>query len=130
LTVITDTTRIVHHLFIPIERRGTRQRAKAIVAMLVARDQENLVARHQTEATLKQSQNSQLGNRYPKTPIKIPLNDENAGHFKGAKSILGNRTRGNENATTSKGLKELDKSRFVTPMGTLLTRRNTIVWKT
>ncbi|KAI1876660.1 hypothetical protein JX265_004186 [Neoarthrinium moseri] len=85
--------------------------------MFVARDQENLVARHQTGAVLKQQQNSQLGSRYPKTPIKIPLNDENAGHMKGgAKSILGNRTRGNENATTSKGLKGVDKSNFVTPM--------------
>lgn len=85
--------------------------------MLATRDQENLVARHQNGAVLKQQQNNQLGNRYPKTPIKIPLNDENAGHFKGAKSILGNRTKGNENATSSKGLKGLDGSNFVTPMG-------------
>lgn len=89
--------------------------------MLAARDQENLVSRHQNGATLKQQQNNHPGSRYPKTPVKIPLNDENAGHMKGgAKSILGNRTRGNENATTSKGLKGLDKSNFVTPMGTLL----------
>jgi hypothetical protein len=85
--------------------------------MLSVRDQENLVSRHQSGAVLKQQQNSQLGSRYPKTPIKIPLNDENAGHMKGgAKSILGNRTRGNENAATSKGLKTQDKSSFVTPM--------------
>lgn len=88
--------------------------------MLAARDQENLVARHHNGTVLKQQQNSQLGSRYPKTPIKVPLNDENAGHLKGAKSILGNRTKGNENATTSKGLKGLDKSSFVTPMRTLL----------
>ncbi|KAH8664316.1 hypothetical protein BX600DRAFT_550378 [Xylariales sp. PMI_506] len=85
--------------------------------MLAVRDQENLVARHQTGAVLKQQQNGQLGSRYPKTPIKIPLNDENAGHLKGgAKSILTNRTRGNENATTSKGTKGMDKANFVTPM--------------
>ncbi|ETS80381.1 hypothetical protein PFICI_07910 [Pestalotiopsis fici W106-1] len=84
--------------------------------MFVARDQENLVARHQTGAALKQQQNNQVGARYPKTPIKIPLNDENGGHLKGAKSILGNRTKGNENAASSKGLKGLDKSNFVTPM--------------
>ncbi|KAK9420252.1 hypothetical protein SUNI508_06521 [Seiridium unicorne] len=84
--------------------------------MLATRDQENLVARHQSGAVLKQQQNNQLGARYPKTPIKIPLNDENAGHMKGAKSILGNRTKGNENAMASKGSKGLDKSNFVTPM--------------
>ncbi|KAF3000363.1 hypothetical protein E8E14_004866 [Neopestalotiopsis sp. 37M] len=81
--------------------------------MFVARDQENLVARHQTGAALKQQQNNGIGARYPKTPIKIPLNDENGGHLKGAKSILGNRTKGNENAASSKGL---EKSNFVTPM--------------
>ncbi|KAI4599931.1 hypothetical protein KJ359_001667 [Pestalotiopsis sp. 9143b] len=84
--------------------------------MLVARDQENLVARHQTGAVAKQQQNNQIGNRYPKTPIKIPLNDENGGHLKGAKSILGDRTRGNENAASSKGFKGRDKSNFVTPL--------------
>ncbi|KAI0123123.1 hypothetical protein BJ170DRAFT_126713 [Xylariales sp. AK1849] len=85
--------------------------------MLAARDQENLVSRHHNGAALKQQQNNQPGSRFPKTPVKIPLNDENAGHMKGgAKSILGNRTRGNENVPTSKGLKGLDKSNFVTPM--------------
>jgi hypothetical protein len=85
--------------------------------MLSIRDQENLVSRHQTGAVLKQQQNNQLGSRYPKTPIKIPLNDENVGHMKGGgKSVLANRTRGNENAPASKGLKGLDKSNFVTPM--------------
>ncbi|KAH8198858.1 hypothetical protein TruAng_006966 [Truncatella angustata] len=84
--------------------------------MLAARDQENLVARHHSGTALKQQQNGQLGTRYPKTPINIPLNDENAGHLKGAKSVLGNRTKGNENAMASKGFKGQDKSNFVTPM--------------
>ncbi|KAK8017665.1 hypothetical protein PG993_013991 [Apiospora rasikravindrae] len=88
--------------------------------MLVARDQENLVAHHHNGAALKQQQaNRPAGSRYPKTPVKIPLNDENASHvLGGAKSVLGNgnRTKGNENVMgTSKGLKGMDKSNFVTP---------------
>ncbi|KAK8004458.1 Eukaryotic translation initiation factor 3 subunit J [Apiospora arundinis] len=88
--------------------------------MLVARDQENLVAHHHNGAALKQQQaNRPAGSRYPKTPVKIPLNDENASHvLGGAKSILGggNRTKGNENVMgTSKGLKGVDRSNFVTP---------------
>ncbi|KAK8067199.1 hypothetical protein PG997_013946 [Apiospora hydei] len=91
--------------------------------MLVARDQENLVAHHHNGAALKQQQaNRPAGSRYPKTPVKIPLNDENASHvLGGAKSVLGNgnRTKGNENVMgTSKGLKGMDKSNFVTPCGT------------
>lgn len=81
--------------------------------MFAARDQENLVARHHNGTVLKQQQNGQLGSRFPKTPIRVPLNDENAGHVKGAKSIT---AKGNENATTSKGLKGLGESSFVTPM--------------
>ncbi|ORY72010.1 uncharacterized protein BCR38DRAFT_405024 [Pseudomassariella vexata] len=86
--------------------------------MLVARDQENLVAHHHNGVALKQQQARTPGARYPKTPAKIPLNDENANHMVGgAKSILGGRTKGNENAMTSKGLKGADKSNFITPMG-------------
>ncbi|RYP61330.1 hypothetical protein DL769_007743 [Monosporascus sp. CRB-8-3] len=91
--------------------------------MLAVRDQENLVHARQNGASLKQQQGRQLqpktpGARYPKTPIKVPLNDENATHVVGgAKSNLAGRTRGNENALTSKASKGLDKSNFVTPMG-------------
>ena len=79
--------------------------------MLAARDLENRVAAHHNGAALKQQQ--QAGRLYPKTPVKIPLNDENATHAAG-KSALGNgnRTRGNENMQlTSK------RSNFVTPVG-------------
>lgn len=83
------------------------------------------MARHHNGAALKQQQNTRQlqpktpGARYPKTPVKIPLNDENAGHIMGgAKSVLGGRSKGNENVmTTSKGVKGFDKSNFVTPMG-------------
>ncbi|KAI0472016.1 hypothetical protein GGR56DRAFT_102533 [Xylariaceae sp. FL0804] len=84
--------------------------------MLAARDQENLAFTRQNGAALKQQQKTP-GARYPKTPLKVPLNDENGARAMGAKSILGGGTRGNENAMTSKGVKGLDKSRFVTPMG-------------
>ncbi|RYP24507.1 hypothetical protein DL765_000527 [Monosporascus sp. GIB2] len=91
--------------------------------MLAVRDQENLVHARQNGASLKQQQGRQLqpktpGARYPKTPIKVPLNDENATYVVGAaKSNLAGRARGNENALTSKASKGLDKSNFVTPIG-------------
>ncbi|KAI1335202.1 hypothetical protein F5Y15DRAFT_398503 [Xylariaceae sp. FL0016] len=82
--------------------------------MLAARDQENLVFNRQNGAALKQQQKTP-GARYPKTPLKVPLNDENARAFGGAKSIMGGRAGGNENAMNSKGGKGLNKSSFVTP---------------
>lgn len=85
--------------------------------MLAARDQENLAFSHQNGAALKQQQGQAKRQLQPKTPgaIKVPLNDENAAG--GAKSILGGRTRGNENALTSKGIKGLNKSNLATPSG-------------
>ncbi|KAI0129285.1 hypothetical protein F4776DRAFT_163761 [Hypoxylon sp. NC0597] len=79
--------------------------------MLAARDQENLAFNRQNGAALKQQgqvkrqlQPNTPGARFAKTPIKVPLNDENATHAAGgAKSVLGGRTRGNENTLTSKG---------------------------
>ncbi|KAI2643331.1 hypothetical protein GGS21DRAFT_495834 [Xylaria nigripes] len=86
--------------------------------MLAARDQENLAFSHQHGAAIKQQQGQasrQLapktpGARYAKTPIKVPLNDENGAHtIKGAKNV-------NENAMTSKAAKGANRSNFVTPM--------------
>ncbi|KAI5924759.1 hypothetical protein F4810DRAFT_663184 [Camillea tinctor] len=83
--------------------------------MLAARNQENLAYNHQNGAALKQQQGQR--SKYPNTPIKVPLKDENATHaIGGAKSVLGGRSRGNENVMTSKGQRGLDKSSFVTPM--------------
>ncbi|KAI1131961.1 hypothetical protein F5Y10DRAFT_26649 [Nemania abortiva] len=75
--------------------------------MLAARDQENLAASHQHGAAIKHQQGQtsrQFGPKTPgakfsKTPMKVPLNDENGAH-----------------AMTSKALKGGDKSTFVTPM--------------
>lgn len=87
--------------------------------MLAARDQENLVHGHQTVAASKPLnqgtrglQPKTPGNKYPKTPLKIPLNDENAPAGFGGKSIKGKglATGGKQNAT-------FDKNAFVTPMG-------------
>lgn len=91
--------------------------------MLAARDQENLAFSHQNGAALKQQQGQakrQLqpktpGARYANTPIKVPLNDENGAG--GAKSILGGRSRGNENTLTTKGGKSVNKSNLATPSG-------------
>ncbi|KAI1636913.1 hypothetical protein F4809DRAFT_606905 [Biscogniauxia mediterranea] len=85
--------------------------------MLAARNQENLVYSHQNGAALKQQQQQGQRSKYPNTPIKVPLKDENATNaVGGAKSVLGGRSRVNENVLTSKGQKGLDKSNFVTPM--------------
>jgi len=92
--------------------------------MLAARDQENLVhGHHQATASkpLNQSTRGGLqpktpGNKYPKTPLKIPLNDENAPTGFG-KLVKG---KGLENLVTGKKTATFDKNAFVTPMGTRL----------
>lgn len=93
--------------------------------MLAAhKDQENLAFSHQAGAAAKQQQQQQNqgfrtlqpktpGARYPKTPLKIPLNDENATHGLGGKSVLRPKNN-NENITT---LGKGGKSNFVTPLG-------------
>ncbi|KAI0408167.1 hypothetical protein F4802DRAFT_550828 [Xylaria palmicola] len=75
--------------------------------MLATRDQENLAASHQHGAAAKQQQGQAgralapktPGAKFSKTPMKIPLNDEN-----GARAM------------TSKAFKGGDKSDFITPM--------------
>ena len=95
--------------------------------MLAARDQENLVHGQQQVAASKplnqgarQIQPKTPGNKVPKTPFKIPLNDENGpGAFGGGKTAgpKGN-GKGNENSTTlgKRGGLE-NKDAFRTPMG-------------
>ncbi|OBT45310.1 hypothetical protein VE00_03635 [Pseudogymnoascus sp. WSF 3629] len=93
--------------------------------MLAARDQENLVHGQQALAASKPlNQGTRAappktpGNRYPKTPLKIPLHDENAPTGFGKKSVLQTKGKGNENLVTGgkKGT-GLDKNAFITPMG-------------
>ena len=90
--------------------------------MLAARDQENLLHGHQAAAASKplnqgtrQLAPKTPGN-LPKTPFKVPLNDENAGGLLGGKmggrgleKGSGNRMNGGKKA----GLTD----KFVTPMG-------------
>ncbi|OTB05803.1 hypothetical protein M426DRAFT_10250 [Hypoxylon sp. CI-4A] len=80
--------------------------------MLAARDQENLAFSRQNGAALKQQQRTP-GARFTNTPIKVPLNDENGAG--GAKSVLGRRTKGNENTIASKGGKSISKVNLTTP---------------
>lgn len=73
--------------------------------MLTARGQENLAASHQHGAAIRHHRGQasrQLGTKtsgakFSKTPMKVPLNDENA--------------------MTSKALKGAAKPSFLTPMG-------------
>lgn len=97
--------------------------------MLAARDQENLVHAHQTAAAskplnqgTKTLQPKTPGNKAPKTPFKIPLNDK-AGNtvLGGGRNGLKTRAGGNENLVTG-GKKGVigDKTAFVTPLGIVI----------
>lgn len=86
--------------------------------MLAAHDQENLVSIHQTAVNNKQQgttrglQPKTPGARHPKTPLKVPLNDENAARGLGGKGVLVNKTKS-------------DRSQWVTPAGELFTSTHT-----
>jgi hypothetical protein len=89
--------------------------------MLAARDQENLVHGHQQVAASKPLnqgtrglQPKTPGNKYPKTPLKVPLNDENALTGFGGKTGKG---KGLENLVIGGKKATFDKNAFVTPMG-------------
>lgn len=93
----------------------------APATMLAAHhDQENIIAR-QAGASKQQLQAKTPAARFPKTPLKVPLNDENADHGFGGKSIL--RTKGNnENAITAgkaggNAQGKSGKQPMVTPVG-------------
>ncbi|KAL8856640.1 MAG: hypothetical protein Q9178_006796 [Gyalolechia marmorata] len=91
--------------------------------MLAARDQENLIHGHQAAAAakplnqgIKQLAPKTPGNKTAKTPIRLPLNDENGTTaFGGGKKTAG---KGNENSIFGgkKGGIAENKA-FVTPMG-------------
>lgn len=93
--------------------------------MLAARDQENLVhARQSTAASKPQNQEARQqqpktpGNKVPKTPFRVPVNDENNPLAFGTQkqTIRGTRP-GNENPlkTGKDGLRE--KQPLATPAG-------------
>ncbi|KAI8935938.1 hypothetical protein NX059_007445 [Plenodomus lindquistii] len=94
------------------------------MATLAANDQENAV-RHLHPGGAGKSLNAGLkalnaktpAAKAPKTPFKIPLNDENA-VTRAGKSVLKTNGKGNENVlfTSQKGTK-LDANAFVTPAG-------------
>ena len=89
--------------------------------MLAARDQENLIhGHHQAAASKPLNQSTRSlqpktpGNKYPKTPLKVPLNDENVPTGFGGKTGKG---KGWEGLATGKNA-TFDKNAFVTPIGT------------
>ena len=82
-------------------------------------DQENFVHGQQTTAAAKPLNQGTKGyaaktpgHKAPKTPFKVPLNDENA-LFRGGKSVL--KTNGKADDKTAKLV--FDKSAFQTPAG-------------
>jgi hypothetical protein len=85
--------------------------------MLALRDQENLVHAQQTTAaakplnqSIKSLQPKTPGTRAPKTPFKVPLNDENDPLAFGKRTVKAN---GNVNGNSTK----LAKDVFLTPLG-------------
>jgi hypothetical protein len=87
--------------------------------MFAARDQENLLHTHQAAAASKplnqgvrSLQPKTPGNRYPKTPLKVPLHDENAPITFGGK--LG-KEKGSDLATGAKKIAAFDGNALVTP---------------
>jgi hypothetical protein len=92
-------------------------------------DQENVYT-HQAGASKQQLQAKTPGARYPKTPLKIPLNDENTNHGFGGKSVL--RGKGNnENVLTvgkgGNGMGKTGKQAMVTPAGEFLPRETMLL---
>src|SRR4051812_37217675 len=95
--------------------------------MFAAHDQENFVHLQQTAAAakplnqgLKAFGSKTPAGKAPKTPFKIPLNDENA-PLQGGKSVLRTNAKGNENLlNTVKRGPEFDKSAFITPAGQIM----------
>ena len=91
--------------------------------MLAARDQENLVHGYQAAAASKPlNQGSRHpppktpGAKFPKTPLRVPLNDENEGLGR-AKEIFKTNGKSNGNGTIGKKAAFREENAFVTPMG-------------
>lgn len=94
------------------------------MATLAAHDQENVVRARQTgpagkplSAALKSFGSKTPANKAPKTPFKVPLNDENA-VAKAGKSVLQTKAKASENLLmTTKKSGKLDENAFITPAG-------------
>src|SRR4029434_203622 len=88
--------------------------------MLAAHHNQENVYTHQAGASKQQLQAKTPGARYPKTPLKIPLNDENVNHGFNGKSVLRGKGNNENTRTVGKGGNGLGKSgkmALVTPAG-------------
>lgn len=97
---------------------GTKSLKSA--TMLAAHHEQENIYTHHAGTTKQQLQAKAPGARFPKTPLKVPLNDENVQNGFSGKSGL--RTKGNnENTATvmkgGNGLGKAGKSNLVTPAG-------------
>ena len=101
---------------------------KGIAKMLAARDQENLVHAQQTAGAAKplnqgvrQLPPKTPSAKAPKTPFKVPLNDENAIRaFKGV-------GKGNDIQTAGRKFGLVNSNAFITPIGTFIFSLSRIV---
>lgn len=102
-----------------------KQSLKSATMLAAYHEQENIYAHHAGTAK-QQLQAKTPGARFPKTPLKVPLNDENANNGFPGKSAL--RTKGNnENTATvmkgGNGMGKAGKSNLVTPAGKISVHR-------
>lgn len=124
------TARIISQIELPFSSPVNATSEAKFLKMLAARDQENLVHSHQTAAVAKSLnqgvrslQPKTPGNIAPKTPFRVPLNDENnplAFGGLGKQTVAGPRFQGQkENVIRQAGKDGLqDKRPLATPMGT------------
>ncbi|KAK4157204.1 hypothetical protein C8A00DRAFT_11971 [Chaetomidium leptoderma] len=78
--------------------------------MLAAHHNQENVYTHQAGASKQQLQAKTPGARYPKTPLKVPLNDENANHGFNGKSVLRGKGNNENTLTVGKGGNGVGKS--------------------
>lgn len=71
--------------------------------MLAAHHNQENVYTHQAGASKQQLQAKTPGARFPKTPLKVPLNDENATNVFGGKSVLRTKGKDENTMTVAKG---------------------------
>lgn len=112
----SDNSNSNHDAYSTLDNRqlGGHSQIQHAATMLAAHhDQENVYV-HQAGASNKQLGAKTPGARYPKTPLKIPLNDENANHGLGGGKGGLLQTKGNN------GLVKSGKQALMTPAGELI----------
>ena len=111
--------RILHLHTTPIFQPNILFRVDIVTMLAAHHNQENLYT-HQAGASKPQLQAKTPGSRFPITPLKVPLNDENTHHGFGWKNVLKAKGNNENILTIGKGghvLGNGGKQALVTPAG-------------